>query len=107
MLQGPGICLNPRVMLKPSKAVTEAVRHTTQGMDIRRRRLGRTGLLVSELGFGAAHVGTADEGEEALFRAFSLGVNFVETGRAYGESEYLIGRALRRLGEGAPPLAIT
>jgi len=66
------------------------------------RPLGRTGLLVSEVGFGAAHVGTVDEGEEALFRAFSLGINFVETGRLYGESEYLIGRALSRLGEGGP-----
>jgi predicted aldo/keto reductase-like oxidoreductase len=51
-------------------------------------------------------VATVDEGEEALFRAFSLGVNFVETGRAYGESEYLIGRVLRRLGEGAPPVYV-
>ena len=75
-------------------------------MVLRRRRLGRTGLLVSELGFGAAHVATVDEGEEALFRAFSLGVNFVETGRLYGESEYLIGRVLRRLSEGAPPVHV-
>lgn len=70
-------------------------------MDVQKRRLGRTGLLVSEIGFGAAHVGTVAEAEEAVFRAFSLGVNFVETGRSYGESEYVIGRALRRLGEGA------
>ncbi len=75
-------------------------------MNIRKRRLGRTGLLVSEVGFGGAHVATLDEGEEALFRAFSLGINFVETGRLYGESEYLIGRALRRLGEGAPPVCV-
>ncbi len=70
-------------------------------MDLRKRRLGRTGLLVSEIGFGGAHVGSVPEAEEALFRAFSLGVNFVETGRAYKESEYLIGAALRRLGEGS------
>ena len=75
-------------------------------MGLRKRRLGRTGLLVSEVGFGGAHVATVDEGEDALFRAFSLGVNFVETGRAYGESEYLIGKALRRLGEGAPPVYV-
>jgi aryl-alcohol dehydrogenase-like predicted oxidoreductase len=75
-------------------------------MDLRKRRLGRTGLLVSEVGFGAAHVATVDEGEKALFTAFSLGINFVETGRAYGESEYLIGMALRRLGEDAPPLYV-
>jgi aryl-alcohol dehydrogenase-like predicted oxidoreductase len=69
--------------------------------DLKKRRLGRTGLMVSEIGFGAAHVTGVAEAEETLFRAFSLGINFVETGRAYGESEYLIGRALRRLGEEA------
>jgi aryl-alcohol dehydrogenase-like predicted oxidoreductase len=73
---------------------------------LRKRRLGRTGLLVSEVGFGTAHMATADGGEEVLFRAFSLGVNFVETGRLYGESEYLIGRALRRLGADAPPVHV-
>ena len=75
-------------------------------MELRKRRLGRTGLLVSEIGFGAAHVATVAEAEEALFRAFSLGINFVETGRAYGESEYLIGRALRRLDEDAPAVYV-
>jgi aryl-alcohol dehydrogenase-like predicted oxidoreductase len=75
-------------------------------MELRKRRLGRTDLLVSEVGFGGAHVGTVDEGEEALYRAFSLGVDFVETGRLYGESEYLIGRALRRLGETARPIHV-
>jgi aryl-alcohol dehydrogenase-like predicted oxidoreductase len=75
-------------------------------MDLRKRRLGKTGLLVSEIGFGAAHVAAVVEGEKALFRAFSLGINFVETGRAYGESEYLIGRALRRLGEDAPAVYV-
>jgi hypothetical protein len=79
---------------------------TTPTTGLLKRRLGRTGLLVSEVGFGGAHVATVDEGEEALVRAFSLGVNFVETGRAYGESEYLIGRALRRLGDGAPPVYV-
>jgi len=75
-------------------------------MGLRKRRLGRTGLLVTEVGFGAAHVATVDEGEEALVRAFSLGINFVETGRLYGESEYLIGRALRRRGEDARPVCV-
>jgi len=82
------------------------VQLTTPTTGLLKRRLGRTGLLVSEVGFGGAHVATVDEGEEALFRAFSLGVNFVETGRAYGESEYLIGRALRRLGEDARPVYV-
>ncbi|KPK47665.1 MAG: hypothetical protein AMJ77_02395, partial [Dehalococcoidia bacterium SM23_28_2] len=66
---------------------------------MRTRRLGRTGLLVSEIGFGAASVADVPEGEETLLRAFSLGINFVETGRCYRGSEYLIGRAFTRLGE--------
>ena len=74
---------------------------TTPNIGLRKRRLGRTGLLVTEVGFGGAHVASVGEGEEALFRAFSLGVNFVETGRLYGESEYLVGRALRRRGKDA------
>ncbi len=75
-------------------------------MNLKKRRLGRTGLLVSEIGFGAAHVAGVAEAEETLRSAFSLGVNFVETGRAYGESEYVIGRALRRLGEDAPTVYV-
>jgi predicted aldo/keto reductase-like oxidoreductase len=69
--------------------------------DLRLRRLGRTGLLVSELGFGGAQVAGSPEGEEALLRAFALGVNFVETGRLYRGSEYMIGGALGRLAGGA------
>jgi len=65
--------------------------------DLRVRRLGRTGLLVSELGFGAANVAAAPEGEDALLRAFALGVNFVETGRVYRGSEHMIGGALSQL----------
>jgi len=65
--------------------------------ELRVRRLGRTGLLVSELGFGGAHVAGSDEGEGALLRAFALGVNFVETGRFYRGSEYVIGGALSQL----------
>jgi aryl-alcohol dehydrogenase-like predicted oxidoreductase len=65
---------------------------------LRTRPLGRTGLLITELGFGAASVADVREGEETLLRAFSLGINFVETGRCYKGSEHLIGRALQRLG---------
>ena len=64
---------------------------------LRLRRLGRTGLFVTELGFGGANVATAPEGEVALLRAFALGVNFVETGRIYRGSEYMIGGALSQL----------
>lgn len=65
--------------------------------ELRTRRLRRTGLLVTELGFGGANVAAAPEGEEALRRAFALGVNFVETGRVYRGSEYMIGGVLSEL----------
>ena len=73
------------------------------------RRLGRTGLDVSEIGLGTVEIGldygvpVAGEhlrppGEHAarlLNRALDLGVNFIDTARAYGASEEVIGRALK------------
>jgi len=74
--------------------------------ELRMRRLGRTGLLVRELGFGAANVAAAPEGEEALLRAFALGINFVETGRVYRGSEYMIGGALSQLPDRGPSVHV-
>ena len=52
------------------------------------RPLGRTGLMVSEIGYGAWGLGGAgwvgaEEGESvrALHRAIELGVNFIDTAR--------------------------
>ena len=68
----------------------------------RYRRLGRTELMVSEVGFGALAIGglrwsgVDDERSlAALRRAFDLGVNFFDTADVYGRghSEELIGRA--------------
>jgi len=61
---------------------------------LKKRRLGRTRLLVTEVGVGGANLTADGTGEETLLAAFALGVNFVETGRAYKGSEYLIGGAL-------------
>jgi aryl-alcohol dehydrogenase-like predicted oxidoreductase len=69
----------------------------TASPKLRTRRLGRTGLVVTELGFGGANVAGSSDSEEALLRAFELGLIFVETGRMYRGSEYVIGRALSRL----------
>ncbi len=69
-----------------------------------KRRLGRTGLTVSEIGFGAWGIGQslwvgADDAESlrALHRAADLGVNLVDTAFAYGSghSEALVGRLVR------------
>jgi aryl-alcohol dehydrogenase-like predicted oxidoreductase len=68
------------------------------------RTLGRTGLQVSEIGYGAwgisgtGWIGAQDqESLLALQRAIDLGVNFIDTALAYGEghSEQLIGQVLR------------
>jgi myo-inositol catabolism protein IolS len=66
------------------------------------RYLGRTGLHVSEVGFGACGIGglaygTVDRAESlrALARAEELGCNLVDTAMIYGESELVLGEFLR------------
>ena len=71
---------------------------------MRYRKLGNTGLEVSELGFGAWGIGRDawigaddDESMRALRRAIEHGVNFLDTAYAYGDgrSEQLVGAAVR------------
>ncbi len=63
-----------------------------------RRRLGRTGLEVTCLGMGGARIGgnavSDDEAVEAVRRAITLGINYLDTSPLYGESERRIGLAL-------------
>ncbi|HEY3608110.1 MAG TPA: aldo/keto reductase [Pseudonocardiaceae bacterium] len=69
---------------------------------MRYRQLGRTGLSVSEIGYGAWGIGGSmwigaaeDESIRALHTAIELGVNFIDTARGYGESERIVGRVVR------------
>jgi len=65
------------------------------------RRLGRTGVWVSEIAFGCAHLGSkpADESEaiKLVHRALDLGINFIDTANIYvgGRSEEILGKALK------------
>lgn len=61
------------------------------------RRLGRTGLKVSAVGFGTIKLPQVDEktAVETVRRALDLGVNFIDTARNYKDSERKIGLALR------------
>ncbi|MGO4548270.1 aldo/keto reductase family protein [Paenibacillus sp. 2TAB23] len=65
------------------------------------RKLGKSGLKVSELGLGSwLTYGTATEAETAqacIHRAYELGINFFDTANAYnnGEAEKVMGGALR------------
>ena len=61
---------------------------------IKKRRLGRTNLMVTELGLGAMDTPQAKEGEETLHLALDLGINFIDTAREYQDSEYLIGQVI-------------
>ena len=68
------------------------------------RRLGRSGLKLSALSFGSwvTFSTQVDEGlaTELLKLAYDAGVNFFDNAEAYagGESEVLMGRALKKLG---------
>jgi aryl-alcohol dehydrogenase-like predicted oxidoreductase len=72
---------------------------------MRYRKLGRTGIGVSEIGFGGWGIGggwgSQDDQEaiRALKRALDLGVTFFDTALGYGDghSEELIGQAMARV----------
>jgi aryl-alcohol dehydrogenase-like predicted oxidoreductase len=69
---------------------------------MRYRPLGRSGISVAEIGFGAWGIGgfmwvgaEEDESVRALHRAIELGVNLIDTARGYGESERIVGKVVR------------
>jgi len=76
---------------------------------VRFRRLGRTDLRVSEISLGTVELGLdygiAENGQprrpqeaeaaRLLHRGLDLGINFIDTARAYGESEAIIGKTLK------------
>jgi aryl-alcohol dehydrogenase-like predicted oxidoreductase len=75
---------------------------------VKYRTLGRTGLQVSEIGYGAWGIGKSmwlgaddDESIRALHKAIDLGLNFIDTARVYGNghSEQLVGQVVRERSE--------
>ncbi len=72
------------------------------------RTLGRTGIEVSEIGYGAWGIGGIqwtggddEEAKRALNLAIDQGLNFIDTALAYGEghSERLVGEVIRSRSE--------
>lgn len=63
-----------------------------------KRRLGRTGLVVSELGLGAMDTPHSPEAIETVMTALDLGIDFIDTARDYEGSEHLLGEVIRRRG---------
>lgn len=71
------------------------------------RKLGKTGMEVSEIGYGAWGIGGKqwlggddETALSALRRALELGLNFIDTALAYneGHSESLVGKVVREAG---------
>lgn len=60
------------------------------------RRLGRTNLNVSVIGFGGTWISElgVDEAVKVVRRAFELGINYFDTAKLDGDSEEKIGSAL-------------
>ena len=60
------------------------------------RTLGKTGLKVSEIGFGAAQIGNPNlpdsQVESTLNSVLDLGITFIDTAAMYGDSEERIGK---------------
>ena len=65
------------------------------------RRLGRTDISVSVIGFGGIPVGSlsGEEAKKVITHAVNRGINFFDTAPNYGASESNIGQALRDLRE--------
>jgi len=65
---------------------------------IKHRKLGNTGLEVSEIGLGglfvSSHGGGLDTAGPAIQRALELGVNYIDTAPGYANSEEVLGNVL-------------
>ncbi|MDQ2945795.1 MAG: aldo/keto reductase [Acidobacteriota bacterium] len=63
-----------------------------------KRTLGKTGMVVTTLGFGGAEIGFENAAYETVERllhsALDAGLNLIDTAECYKESEEMIGRAV-------------
>ncbi len=63
-----------------------------------RRRLGRTGLMVTELGLGAMDTPHSPDADATIRTTIEAGIDFVDTAREYAGSEFLLGQFVRQVG---------
>lgn len=78
---------------------------------MKRRTLGKTGIEISPIALGGLFTSDLGGGVEGstrvLRRAFELGINFIDTAPAYGNSEETLGRALAELDNIPDPLILS
>src|SRR5215469_13383006 len=95
---------------------------TWEGLDmaLKKRRLGKSGLEITTVGFGSWAVGGGgwsfgwgpqddEESIAAIRHAVSLGVNWIDTAAIYGlgHSEEVVGRAVKGIPASERPLIFT
>jgi len=64
----------------------------------RKRLLGRTGVMVTEVGLGGIPIMRVgfDKAERIIDRALDRGMDYIDTARVYGDSEAKFGQVMRR-----------
>jgi predicted aldo/keto reductase-like oxidoreductase len=76
----------------------ELIKHwiTAEERNLQKRRLGRTDLMVSVVGFGGLILPriSREEAVRVVNRALDLGMNFIDTAKSYGDSEEKVGAAI-------------
>jgi uncharacterized protein len=65
-------------------------------MALKRRRLGKTDLMVTEMGFGGIPIQRVSEEDaiKVVKKCYELGINYFDTARGYTTSEERMGKAL-------------
>lgn len=66
--------------------------------DIRKRRLGRTGFMATEIGLGGIPIMKVEDLDEAaglVSYGMDQGINYIDTARAYADSEKKIGFVMK------------
>src|SRR5438477_8833674 len=80
----------------PSRSMTPARGRANEAME--QRRLGRTDIVASVLGFGGSEIGYQSVSARTVARllgsALDAGLNVIDTAECYDDSESLIGKAL-------------
>src|SRR5213593_1550929 len=70
----------------------------SRGSTLEQRRLGRTDIVASVLGFGGSEIGYQDASRRTVARllgsALDAGLNVIDTAECYADSESLIGKAI-------------
>ncbi len=98
---GAGVALADLILQNQNEQEVEAAQtNAPQSGEIPRRHLGRTGVKVSAIALGGAHIGDVKSEQEAvrlIHEAMDAGVTFMDNAWEYhdGRSEQLMGKALQ------------